>query len=410
MAIALTGGRLIDGLGGDPLPDATVVVEGERIVGLGRREEVVTPPDSEIIDVTGMTILPGLINAHSHLCWDCVGDLKEQSHWDPVEMVAFKYAMNMKNCLTAGVTTVRDMGAPFHAAQVAVEAVEEGIVPGPRIFYCGRPLSITGGHAFWMGTREADGVDGVRHAVREEIRDGATWIKVMASGSRQEGVSRKGTVWIRSLPEFTMLELRAAADEAHVAGARIAAHATEEQSIRNCVEAGVDSIEHGGPIDDDVLKAMAANGVWLVPTFSPATLQSERGAQIGMPAFEIERRREQLQDKGRSIVKAARAGVRLAMGTDAGSPAVPNSEVAREIELMHETGACETPMAALIAATRNGAELLGKADDFGTLQKGLLADILVVNGDPLDDLGTLRNVSHVFVGGKAQVRDGRMVS
>ncbi len=409
MAIALTGGTLIDGMGGDPIPDATVVVEAERIVAVGRRDDVVPPPGSEVIDVAGKTILPGLINVHTHLCWDCIGDLKEQSHWDPVEMVAFKYAMNMRNCLMAGVTTIRDMGAPYHAAQVAVQAVEEGIVPGPRIFYCGRPLSITGGHAFWMGTRQADGVDGVRQAVREEIRDGASWIKVMASGSREEGVTRKGTVWIASMPEFTPLELQAAADEAHMAGKRIAAHATEEQSIRNCVEAGIDTIEHGGPIDDDVLKAMAAGGVWLVPTFSPATLQSERGAQIGMPAFEIERRRTQLQDKGRSIVRAARAGVRLAMGTDAGSPAVPNNEVTREIELMHETGACETPMDALVAATRNGAELLGRADELGTLREGMLSDILVVNGDPTTDLGALRNVSLVLVGGKVQVRDGSMV-
>jgi imidazolonepropionase-like amidohydrolase len=229
---------------------------------------------------------------------------------------------------------------------------------------------------------------------------------MMASGSREEGLTNKGTVWTKAFPEFTMDELRAAADEAHAAGKRITAHATETRAIRNCVEAGFDAIEHGGPIEDEVLEQMAAAGIWVVPTLSPANLQVERGAQIGMPEFEIERRRQQIRAKGENTVRAARAGVPIAMGTDAGSPAVPNYEVVREIELMVEMGVCETPMEAIVISTRNGARLLDVEEQIGTLEPGKFADVIVVNRDPLQDLGALRDVHLVFLGGELLARDG----
>lgn len=406
MTLVLKGGRLIDGTGAAPIESSTIVIEGELIAAVGVEGEVATPPGAEVVDVTGKTVLPGLINTHTHLCWDCVGDLKEQSHFDPPTMVALKYGMNMRHCLQAGVTTIRDMGAPYGIPLVARQAMDDGIVVGPRLFHSGRPLTITGGHASWMGTREVDGVDEVRKGAREQIRDGASWIKLMASGSREEGLSRRGTVWTVSLPEFSMEELEAAAEEAHAAGKKITAHATEINAIRNCVDAGFDAIEHGGPFDEDVLEKMVRNGVWLVPTFSPANLQVERGAEIGMPEFEIERRRGQIDDDRDDVLRASRAGVKIAMGTDAGSPAVPNSEVAREIELLHSFGVCETRMDAIVAATRHGAELLGVADEAGSLGPGKVADVLVVNGDPLEDLGALRAVSLVLLGGEPVVKDG----
>jgi imidazolonepropionase-like amidohydrolase len=406
MPVALTGGALIDGTGAPPVPRATLVIDGDRIAAVSGADSAEVPAGAEVLDVTGKTIVPGLINTHTHLCWDCVGDLKEQSHFDSPTMVALKYAMNMRHCLQAGVTTIRDMGAPYGIAHVATQAVAGGIVAGPRVFHSGRPLSITSGHAFWMGTVQADGIDGVRKAVREEVGNGASWIKIMASGSREEGLTHKGTVWTNSFPEFSMSELEVAVEEAHAAGKRITAHATETRAIRNCVQAGFDGIEHGGDIDPETLELMAANGVWLVPTLSPANLQVERGAEIGMPEFEIERRRGQIAESNEETVRAARAGVRMAMGTDAGSPAVPNHEVAREIELLVESGAVETAMEALVIATRNGAELLGVGDRLGTLEPGKMADVVVVAGDPLERLGALRDVELVFLGGEQVVRDG----
>jgi imidazolonepropionase-like amidohydrolase len=161
----------------------------------------------------------------------------------------------------------------------------------------------------------------------------------------------------------------AAADEAHAAGKKITAHATEIGAIRNCVAAGFDAIEHSGPFDDEVLEQMVEKEVWLVPTFSPANLQVERGAAIGMPEFEIERRRGQIDQDRDDILRAVKAGVKIALGTDAGSPAVPNYEVVREIELLHEFGCARTPMESLVVATRRGAELLGVSDQVGTLEE-----------------------------------------
>jgi imidazolonepropionase-like amidohydrolase len=409
MATVIKGGTIIDGTGNGPFANADLVIDGAKITAIssnGQNGSGAIPEDATIIDATGKYVLPGLINAHTHLCWDCVGDLKEQSHFDPPVMVAFKYAMNLRHCLQAGVTTVRELGSPYDIPLAATQAVNQGIIAGPRIFHSGRPLSITGGHAFWMGTHQVDGPDAVRKAVREELRNGASWIKMMASGSREEGLTNKGTVWTKAFPEFTLDELRAAADEAHAAGKRITAHATETRAIRNCVEAGFDAVEHGGPIEDDVLERMAADEIWIVPTLSPANLQVERGAQIGMPAFEIERRRQQIRTKAENTVRAARAGVPLAMGTDAGSPAVPNHEVVREIELMVELGICETPMEAIVISTHNGAKLLGVDDQIGTLEPGKFADVIVVDRNPLENLAVLRDVHLVFLGGELVARDG----
>ncbi len=406
MVKVLQGGQVIDGTGREPATPATLVIDGDRIAEVRPGGGGELPDGAEIVDITGKTVVPGLINTHTHLCWDCVGDLKEQSHFDPVAMVAFKYAMNMRHCLQAGVTTIRDMGVPYGVAHVATQALAGGILAGPRIFHSGTPLSITGGHAFWMGTRQVDGRDEVLKAVREQVSEGASWIKLMASGSREEGLTHKGTVWTAAFPEFTAEEMRVAAEEAHAAGKRITAHATEARAIRNCVDAGFDAVEHGGPVDDEVFAMMAERGIWLVPTLSPAALQVARGAEIGMPEFEIERRRGQIKGSGENTRRAARAGVRMAMGTDAGSPAVPNNEVVRELELLVECGACETTMDALTLATRNGAELLGMGAQIGTVEPGKMADVLVIDGNPLSDLGALRNIALVLLGGEVVARDG----
>ena len=406
MVTVLKGGTLIDGTGSDPISPAVLVMDGEQIAGVGREGEVDIPGGAEVIDITGKAMLPGLVNCHTHLCFDAIHDLKEQALYDSPMIVALKVAMNLRQCLQAGVTAVRDLGVRHGATFAAAQALQGGIIPGPRLFYCGSLIAITGGHAFWM-SHEVDGVDAVRQAVREELKFGASWIKMMASGSRQEALTRTGSVWTQAFPEFTVEELKAAAEEAHTVGRKITAHATEAQAIRNCLEAGFDCLEHGGPFGDEMLETMIKNDVWVVPTLSGAYLQVERGAEIGMPEAEIEQRRQALvggNKRAEQIMMAAKAGVRMAMGTDAGSPAVPNNEVVREMELLHELGICKSPMDVIVMATRNGAELLGIGEELGTLEEGKVADILVVDGDPLAELGALRNVHLVFLGGKLMVR------
>jgi len=410
MLTALKGGKLIDGLGEKPLEDAVVIIDGNKIAAVGTATKTEIPADAEVIDIAGKTILPGLINSHTHIFWDAINDLKEQCRDDSDYLKGIKSSYCLRQCLEAGVTSVRDMGAPPGLPLAATKAVDQGLIPGPRIHHCGTPLCITGGHTFWFSC-EADGVDGVRKAVREQVKNGATWIKMMASGSRQEGLSAKGTVWTTALPEFSTDELRAAADEIHDAGRKITAHATIPSATLRIVKAGFDCTEHGDGLDSEVIELMVKQGTWHCPTFNVAYLQVERGHLIGMPSFEIERRRASLEKSTRKaevIAEAAKAGVRMVMGTDAGSPAVPHNEVAREMELMYELGACPTRMDTIISATRLPAEMLGVDSHVGTLEAGKLADILVVDGDPLEKLANLRNVGLVYVDGELVVENGQV--
>jgi len=405
--VVLQGAKVIDGTGREPIEGGVLVIEGGKIAGVGVEGQVTVPQDAEVIDVTGKTVLPGLINCHTHIFWDAIHDIKEQTLTDSSYLQGLKTAMCLRQCLQAGVTTIRDMGTPTGLALAAAQAVEDKLVPGPRIFHCGTPLCITGGHTFWFSI-EVDGEDEVRKAVREQIKYGATWIKLMASGSRQEGLTAKGTVWTTAFPEFTREELLTAVEEAHSAGRKVTAHTTIPEATLNCLKAGLDCIEHAQGIDDRCIELMVKNNVYLCPTFCVPYLQVERGREIGLPESAISKRRATIEkgNMGQMVAKAVEAGVKVVLGTDAGSPAVPHSEVVREMELMVELGACRSEMDAILAATKIPAEMLGMGDLIGTLEVGKEADVVVVNGDPLRDLAALREVVHVFVSGEQVVRDG----
>ncbi|MBI3979498.1 MAG: amidohydrolase family protein [Chloroflexi bacterium] len=408
MVTALKGGILVDGTGSDPIAPAVLLIEGQRIVGLGKDGEVAVPSDAQVIDVAGKTLLPGLINCHTHLSWDGLHDLKTQSHWDSPMVAMAKATMNLRQCLQAGVTTIREVGVPYGIDAALVEAIQENILVGPRLIHSGIALVQTGGHCYWQPNYEVNGPDEVRKAVREQLKIGADWIKVMASGSRREGLTRVGTASNKELPEFTRAELAAAADEAHEADKKITAHAVEARAVRNCLAAGFDCLEHTPPFDGEMLETAIRNGVWVVPTLSANYLAVERGAELGMPTFEIEERRLRITSGRRvePLLRAARAGVKMAMGTDAGSWAVPHNAVAREVELLYDVGVCKTRMDAIVMSTRNGAELLDLGTEVGTLAVGKLADVLVVDGNPLASLAALWQVHLVFLGGRLMVRDG----
>lgn len=381
MRTILKGGTIVD-LVNEMKVAKTLVIDGEKIAAI--EDSVQEAADDVVVDVSSSYLLPGMINSHSHIGWDGRRDLQLQSEL-PDEVTAWTAAMNLHRTLSAGVTTIRDLGMNGTGA-LAKRAIDEGIAPYVRLFINGRAISTTGGHTWWC-CREADGVEDCRKAIREQAKAGATWIKIMAS---------------HDLPQFTMTELEALVDEGHMNGLKVTAHATFDEAIRRVVEAGVDCVEHGGSMSDDTVKMMLDRGTWIVTTFSPLVLQAERGLEWGLPLHEVERRKKQIGEPERfeGNKAAAEAGIPIAFGTDAGSPIVPHNEIVPELKFMIQIGVCSDAWAALRSITIRGAELLGIDDQLGTLEAGKTADVVVIGGDPIEDLEHVRDVQRVYVRGR----------
>lgn len=377
------------------MPEGTVMLDGERITAVA--VDLPSSPGDVVLDLRSKTVLPGLFNCHAHLGWDGYGDLEALSvaaARDPVA-AGVRVARSLRGCLEAGVTTIRDLGV-HHTALAAKRLLKEGRVAGPRVYAVGAAIACTGGHTWWC-LREADGPDDVRRAVREQMRAGADWIKVMATGHREQ--------------EYTDAELQAAADEAHLHGLRITAHATFSKGARACVVAGFDGIEHGGDYSPEVEDLIVSRGVWITPTFSPLVMQARHGLEWGMQPADVERRRATLANPARlrGVARLARKGARLAFGTDSGSPVVPHHDVVSEMEALLEFSVFESVQQVLTTATKRSAEMMGLAGVLGTLAPGALADVVVVDGNPFDDLQAMRRVEKVFVGGRLVVDGGSVI-
>lgn len=394
MRTVLKGGTVLDLVRETKTP-ATLVIENDTIAEIG--SDVAARPGDTVVDVTGGFLLPGMMNCHAHLGWDGVRDLQLQAEL-PDEVTSWTAAMNLHRTLSAGVTTIRDLGMNG-AGPLAKRAIDEGIAPFVRLFANGRAISTTGGHTWWC-CREADGIEDCRRAIREQARAGATWIKIMGS---------------HELPQFTMAELEALVDEGHMNGLKVTAHATFDEAIRRVVQAGVDCVEHGGSMSQDTIKLMLDRKTWIVTTFSPLVLQATRGLAAGMPEHEVERRKRQMAEPERFAGNraAAAAGIPIAFGTDAGSPVVPHNEIVEELKFMVSIGVCDDRWAALRSITIRAAELLGIDGTLGTLEPGKTADVVVVGDDPVRDLEGLRSIQRVYArgelaigpsGGYAQVR------
>jgi imidazolonepropionase-like amidohydrolase len=401
MTVTLWDARLLDGRGGAPVERATLTIGDGRIVAI-RSASGDPPPDA--VDLAGRTLMPGLIDAHAHISSDT-----ERSpgfgpppslHGDdprPPELGYFVLARTATALLGAGITTVRDVGSYGGEAIVLRRAVELGLVEGPRILSCGRILSATAPGARIFGTmyREADGPWEMRKAVREQIRDGADYIKIMATGARSV---------VREDPEpaqMTAEEVRAVVDEAHRMGFRVAAHAEGLGGARIAVEEGVDTIEHGLSLHraPELLALMAERGIVLVPTLSTFADLAERFAGDFAPTL-VEQAKRQAEDAHKTLDAAHAAGVTLAMGYDSGPPG------ASATELVRMAAAGLGAAAAITAATRGSAQALGLADDLGTVEAGKTADLLVVDGDPLGDPSVLLDRSRIWL----VVQAGRAVA
>jgi imidazolonepropionase-like amidohydrolase len=407
--VVVKAGWLFDGTGDLARPDRAIVIEGDRIKEVGPADQVAIPEGAKVIDLSGATVLPGLIDCHTHL--GSRADRYEEilRFQDSPFQNAFAAVINAKKTLEAGFTTVRDLGGkPFLAVDLR-EAINEGFLVGPRVVASGPGISITGGHGdlnnfapqvrvtMFPEERDykiADGADQVRHVVRAQLKHGVDVIKIHASG----GVLSRGDS--PGAPQFTVEELRAAADEAHAAGRKIAAHAHGAKAILNAVRAGIDSIEHGSLIDDEGIAAMKKCSVWLVADIYNDDYLRGKAREFKIPEEFLAKEKALGQLQRDNFAKAVKAGVKVAYGTDAG--VYPHGDNAKQFAYMVKYGL--TPAQAIRSATADAAELLGRTHDVGRLAPGLYADLIAVADDPLDDIRALETVGFVMKGG-AVVKD-----
>ena len=377
-------GRVLT-MAGPVIEDGFVEINAGKIVAVGTRGE--TPSDRGTLVATGGTIMPGLINSHAHLNWDGIHDLARQSMDDPRPISVFKAAANMLKSLRAGVTLVRDLG--FHDLNLfSKQAIEQGIFPGPRVKVCGNAIIQTGGHTYWV-CREASGADEMRRAVREQVKGGADLIKIMAC---------------HDTLEFTDEELHAVIDEAHRNNLPITAHATYDACIERVARFGVDCVEHGGSMSDSTVALLLEKKIPVVTTFAPLVQQSqpEVAKKFGIPDWKIEERQKAVANPARyeGLVRAARAGVPIVFGTDAGSPAVEHDVIAPELAHMVKVGVCRDNLDALASITVRASRVSRMEQVIGTLETGKAADLIVVDGNPDQDLFALERVRMTFVNGK----------
>lgn len=368
-----------------------------RIRWIGPGEPPGIPPGTIRLEGAGRYLIPGLIDCHVHLTSS--GDPGElaASRAEPLALRALRARDYALQTVRAGITTVRDLGAADHLNIHLAAAVESGLIDGPRILAAGYGVTMTGGHGHGFIAVEADGPDEVRKRVREQLRAGARAIKLFASG----GVMTPG-VDPRS-PSFTLEELRAGVEEAHKAFRVVAAHAQAAEGIKNAILAGVDSIEHGVWLDEEAIALMLQRGTYLVPTLTAPWQIAHGAGASSVPPYMLEKSHQVLEAHQASFRAAVRAGVRIAMGTDQGTPFNRPGENAQELVRMAAQGL--SGAAALLSATAWAADLLRIADHAGRLLPGFDADLVLLDADPLADLSVLTRPSAIRV----VLRGGKMI-
>ncbi len=385
------GATLIDGNGGIPIKNSGMLVEGKTILQIGRIEDFQLGEDVNIVDLTGKTIMPGMINCHVHITMEPVGDPFGFMAKESVTKAALRGVANLKKQLKSGVTYFRDLGGPEGVDLDLRDAVKEGFIEGPEFLAAGKVLTMTGGHGWPMG-RECDGIDEVRKAAREQLKAGVDVIKIMATG----GVMTPGVE--PGSPQLTLEEMQVAVEEAHKAGKRTATHAQGTTGIKNAILAGIDSVEHGIFLDDEVIELMVEKGVYLVPTLVAPYQIVEKGVAAGIPEHAVNKSKNVMGAHLESFRKAHKAGVKIAMGTDSGTPFNLHDQTSMELKLMVKGGM--TPMEAIVASTKTAAELLGIEGKYGTLAPNKAADFLVLKENPIDNLDTLFDIESVYKGGR----------
>jgi imidazolonepropionase-like amidohydrolase len=401
---AIVGGRVIDGTGRDPIENAIVVVEEGRIRAVGPEAVVSIPRGAAVLDAAGRTVLPGFIDCHVH-CTYRARDVRRHL-LTPATYSVLRSTTILRETLECGITTARDMGGADAGFR---QAVAEGIVAGPRLLISIAMLSQSGGHGdcwvpaglrvpkrAWLPHAVADGVDGVRRVARELLMAGADFLKLCTTG----GITSVTDDFAE--PQFTVEEIQAAVYEASARRKRVAAHAEGLLGIKNALRAGVYSIEHGWFMDEECVDLMLAQGAWWVPTLALVPLARERrlrdaawdGAQLG----EEDRKEEEIYRRQLEQVPlwrhALRKGVRVAMGTDQSHRLLTGENLVELGFMVRHLGM--SPMQAIVAATGRAADCLERPE-LGTLESGKVADAVIVDGDPLDDIGVLADAKRIHL-------------
>jgi len=393
MAILFKNGKVIIG-NGEVIQKGTVAVDGNLVKFVGPVKKYPPSKKDTVFDISGKAILPGLIDAHIHICVDGSPDPITSLLKDSVPQITLKAADHARRTLEAGVTTVRDMGGKDYIDIAIRDGIESGILQGPRMLCSGKLVCMTGGHG-WQFGREANGMDEVRAAVREQLKAGADLIKLMATG----GIMTKGVE--PGSTQFTLEELIAGVEEARKAGRRTATHAQGTEGIKNALWAGINSIEHGFFLDDEAIGLLLDMKAFVVPTLCAPYHIIKAGVRRGVPAYAVEKSRKVMKSHWESVKKARKAGVPIAMGTDAGTPFNRHGENLKEMELLVRVGF--TPMEAIVATTKTASEVLGLEKKIGTLEKGKLADLVIIDGDPIENIGVLQHKEKIM----AIMKEGR---
>jgi imidazolonepropionase-like amidohydrolase len=407
----IKAGRLFDATGDSVKSNQVIVIQADRIKQVGG-SEIAIPADATVIDLSRATVLPGLIDCHTHIGSRADHPDELSNFKDTPFDSAINGVVNARRTLNAGFTTIRDVGSyPFLAVDLR-KNIDSGFVPGPRIVASGPGISITGGHgdlnnyspqtSVVMFPQEkdfqiADSPDEVRHVVRAQMKYGVDVIKILASG----GVLSKGDQ--PGAPQFTVDELRVAAETAHQGGRKIAAHAHGAQSIKDAITAGIDSMEHASLVDDEGISMAKQHGTYFVMDIYNDDFILGKAREYGMSEESVRKEKALGQLQRDNFAKAFKAGVKMAFGTDAG--VYPHGDNAKQFFYMVKYGM--SPVQAIRAATSSAADLIGRPKDVGSIQAGAFADIIAVTEDPFTNVRALENVSFVMKGGHVYKENGQ---
>jgi len=397
---AIKAGKLIDVVSGTVLTNQVILIDSNKISYIGNSVDI--PKDAEIIDLSNATVLPGLVDCHVHMSWQAGENYYEDIFRKTPIDLAIRAPIYARRTLEAGFTMVRDAGSVQLIDISLRKAINDGSIAGPRMLVSTFAIGSTGGHADltgfnpdidWKGNKDytgvADGVDEIRKRVRNDIKWGADWIKFMASGGVLSEEETAG------LPQYSFEEMKALCEEAHLWGKKVCAHAHGSEAIKMAVKAGVSSIEHGSLIDDEGIQLMKQKGVYLVADIYNDDYILAQFTRKGYPEKILNKERMIGKLQRENFQKAAKSGVKIAFGTDAG--VYPHGWNGKQFYYMVKFGL--TPMQAIQSATINASDLLEWKDKTGSISTGKLADIVAVEGNPLDDITTLEHVKFVMKDG-----------
>jgi len=401
--------NLIDGVGNPPKKNATVVIDGDRIAAVGTNGDAPKPTAQDVVyDLAGRSLMPGMVQCHYHVAYDNISDLLDIDMKHPPTMLTLIAAKNAELLLRSGFTGAVGAGTLHNIDVTLKRAINQGMIPGPRFVAGGRDIVTTGDsvdfHPSWWKLQMeglgciCDGPEEFRKAVRDEIKQGVEIIKLYPTGGH-------GLKWPAEVMTMTIEEMKAASDAAHERGKMIRGHIISKRGILAGLEAKLDVIDHCDHMDEECIDGLAKSGTFVVPSLYFPYMMVEQKRVTGKAAFPgVDAMERGLENSYRNLPKAQAAGVKLVIGDDFGTSAMPHGDYAKELAA-YVKGAGIPALEVLTWATRNGAELLGMADDLGTIEAGKLADLLVVNGDPVKDIGILADRKNLDV----VMKDGKFV-